>query len=224
MINENAMDASRPLTTLEKKALNRVGLNPENLPQRLDDYICLYLKEKAEVLVRPSSSTELLGSTAVVFTAGIASGLSGGGTHGVAGPAAALTAGNIKKQTSVQEWMHWKQYALDKPDFQEYKSEWTVKYENMLQAMKKYIRSEKGKICCDYERLRIPTGLVIGFISVCGNVITLSAALIAQIVLTKTKGVSLVEWTIQKVLKKPSFASIRPRGGVNENGELVLEY
>ena len=37
-------------------------------------------------------------------------------------------------------------------------------------------------------------------------------------------GANVVEWLIQKLYKLQPFSSISPRGRIDENGELYLEY
>lgn len=210
-----------PLTNIEVRSLNRVGLNPQNLPKGMDDYIRLYLLENAEVNVSPASSSEMVGSGTAAFAAGLTSGLirEGGASVGTA-----LTTGNIKLQTGVQEWIHWKKYALEQPDFEQYKKEGAEKYGGTLEIMVKYIRSDKGKECCDYERWRPLARFAIVVVSSFGSVFGWVAALGINKVLESTKGVTLPEWVIQKVLSKRSFSSIRPRGRVNAEDVLELEY
>jgi hypothetical protein len=211
----------QPLRELEIRALNRVGLNPQNLPKGMDDYIRLYLLEKAEVDVTPVSSSGMVGGGTAAFAAGFTSGLvrEGGASVGTA-----LTTGNIKHQTSVQEWIHWKKYALEQTDFEQYRKEGMEKYEKMHEVMVKYIRSDKGKECCDYEHWRPLARVAIVVIGGFGSIFGWIAALVVNSFLLANKGVSFPEWVIQKVFGKRSFASIRPLGGVNAEGVLELEY
>lgn len=210
-----------PLTPIEIRALNRVGLTPQNLPSSLDDYIRLYLWEKAEVDVSPASSSGMVGGGTAAFAAGFASGLvrEGGASVGTS-----MITSNIKHQTGVQEWIHWKKYALEQGDFEQYKKEEMEKYGKMYDVVVRYIRSDKGKECCEYERWRHLARFVIVVISSFGSVFGWLAAWGISKALESNKGVTLPEWVIQKVLGKRSFASIRPRGGVNEQGVLELEY
>jgi len=209
-----------PLVEIEIEALNRVGLNPQNLPSSLDDYIRLYLRDKAEVDVSPASSSDLVGSGTAAFAAGFASGIVKGGATGVG---TALTTGNIKKQTGVQEWIHWKKYALDRPDFEEYRKKESERYERMLDTMTTYIRSRKGEVCCKYEAFRPGMRAVFGLATYC----TFGIAYLVVVAIKNHEGnseITLIEWLIQKVFKLQPFSSVRPRGEVNEYGELVLEY
>jgi hypothetical protein len=212
---------TKPLNSLEVRALNRIGLTPQNLPSSLDDYIRLYLWEKAEVDARPASSSGMVGGGTAAFAAGFASGIV---REGGASVGNAFTTGNIKHQTGVQEWIHWKKYALEQADFEQYKKEQTEKYGEMYETMVEYIRSDKGKECCDYEHWRPPARVAIVVISGFGSIFGWLAAWGISKALESNKGVTLPEWVIQKVLRKRSFASIRPRGGINEQGILELEY
>lgn len=215
---EQAQALKRPLGEIEIRALNRVGLNPQSLQKGLDDYIRLYLLEKAEVDVAPVSSSEMTGSGTAAFAAGFTSALiqEGGASAGTA-----LTTGNIKHQTSIQEWIHWKKYALEQPDFEEYKAKESEKDKKMLEVMVKYIRSRKGVACCKYEESRALMGAVIGIATYC----TLGLAYLVVLWAKRgSKEVTVVEWLIQKAEGLQAFSSVRPRGRINELGELELEY
>jgi hypothetical protein len=210
--------AKKPLNETEIRALNRVGLYPQNLQKTLDDYIQMYLLEKAEVDVSPTSSKDLMGGTSAAFGAGFASGIA---RDGAAGVGTAFTTGNIKKQTGVQEWIHWKKYALDSPDFEEYKAKEIEKNNKMLEVMSKYIRSRKGEICCKYEESRAGMRTLIGIATYCTFGI---AYIVVMILKGGNDGVTVVEWLIQKLNKLQPFSSVRPRGRINEHGDLELEY
>jgi len=210
-----------PLKSHEVKSLNRVGLFPQNLPSNLDDCIRVFLWEKAEVDASPASSSTMIGGGLAAFGAGLGSALfrEGGASLGTS-----FTTSNIKKQTSVQEWIHWKKYALDRPDFEQYREKLMENREKNYQAMVSYIRSDKGKECCDYEHWRNLARLVIVVISSFGSVFGWLLAWGISKLFESSYGITLPEWVIQKVLRKRSFASIRPRVGVNEQGLLELEY
>ena len=213
-------DLETPLTAFEVRALNRVGLTPQNLPRSLDDFIRMFLWEKAEVDVRPVSSSSLIGGSSAAFASGFTSALvkEGGASLGTS-----LTTGNIKKQTAVQEWIHWKKYALDSPDFERYREESAEKPVKNYETMVRYIRSDKGKECLSYERWRPITRVFIVVVSAFGSLLGWIAALIANSILINKKGVSLPEWVIQKILGKRPFTSIKPLIQVND-GLLELEY
>jgi hypothetical protein len=64
----STMHLNSPLSPIEVKALQRVGLIvPESLS--LDDIIIMFLAEKAEVLVSPSSSSDLVGTGCTLVAA-----------------------------------------------------------------------------------------------------------------------------------------------------------
>jgi hypothetical protein len=211
-------DLKRPLSEVEIRALNRVGLNPQSLQRTLDDYIRMYLLEKIEVDVSPASSKDLVGSTSAAFSAGFASAVVRDGAIGVG---TALTTGNIKKQTGVQEWIHWKKYALESTDFEKYKSKEIEKNNRILEEMTKYIRSRKGEICCKYEESRTGMKVRIGI----ATYLTLGIAYIVVLIAKAgNDDVTVVEWLIQKFHKLTPFSNVRPRGSINEHGELDLEY
>ena len=209
-----------PLKSHEVKSLNRVGLFPQNLPRNLDDCIRGFLWEKAEVDASPASSSTMIGGGLASLGAGLGAVLvrEGGASVGTS-----FTTDNIKKQTSVQEWIHWKKYALDRPDFEQYREKLMENREKNYQAMVSYIRSDKGKECISYERWRPITRVFIVVVSSFGSFIGWIAALIANSILINKRGVSLPEWVIQTILRKRSFTSIRPRIQVND-GLLELEY
>ena len=229
----------KTLSALEVRALNKVGLTPQTLSRSLDDTIRRFLWEKAEVDVKPASSSNMVGGT-------LSAGLSGVGAvlvkEGGVSVGTSFTTGNIKKQTAVQEWIHWKKYALDRPEFEQYREELTRKTEKNYEAMVRYIRSDKGKECVSYQQWRpiariftvvlTPFAVFVILILLTPVVfvgieriflIGCIAPFIANFFLIKKMGVTLPEWFIQKVLRKRSFASIKPRVQVND-GLLELEY
>jgi hypothetical protein len=210
----------KPLSGIEVRSLNRVGLTPQNLPRSLDDFIRWFLWDKAEVEVSPVSSKNMVGGSVAALGSGIGAVLvkEGGASVGTS-----FTTQNIKQQTGVQEWIHWKKYALDHPDFEQYREEWTVKAGQQYEEMVRYIRSDKGKECCDYEHwrplARVSIVVVSSFLSLAGWAIAYGV----NKWLISNKGVTLPELVIQKVLMKRSFASIRPHVKVID-GLLELEY
>jgi hypothetical protein len=209
----------KPLSALELRALNRVGLFPQNLPTSLDDFIRLFLWDKAEVDVSPVSSNTMVGGSVAALGAGIGAVLvkEGGASVGTS-----FTTQNIKHQTSVQEWIHWKKYALDSPDFEQYREELAGRTNKNYETIVQYIRSDKGKECIGYEGWRGPIKFLLGMVGVY-TVFGWLVFLGINKLLISSKGVSLPEWVIQKVARKRSFASIKPRVKVID-GLLELEY
>jgi|GEM_PF-6595327 len=136
--------------------------------------------------------------------------------------------------------MHWKKYALDSPDFEQYREELKGKTEKNYEAIVRYIRSDKGKECISFEQWRPVARILIVVTSLMGVVFCLIAPMIARIpelffnigwiaplvanyILMKKQGVTLPEWVIQKGRGKRSFTSIKPRIQIND-GLLELEY
>ena len=88
-------------------------------PVPLLDFVIVKFLEKYEVYVRPASSSKRtardVGSSAIA-----------GAIGGIAGADVAGDAFIIKgqeKQTAVQEWTQWKQWALDHKDFEAFRAE-----------------------------------------------------------------------------------------------------
>lgn len=221
----------KPLSTFEVRVLNRVGLFPQNLPSSLDDFIRRFLWDKAEVDVSPVSSKTMIGGSAAALGAGIGAVLvkEGGVSVGTS-----FTTQNIKQQTGVQEWIHWKKYALDSPDFEQYRIEETEKSQKNYEIIADYIRSDKGKVCCRYEQWRHAARFILVFVCPpCFAALIYAGWIVAPVVLgvllTLTlnsilkKRVTLPEWLIQKMLGLQSFASIKPQIQVID-GLLELEY
>lgn len=209
----------KPLSAVEIRALSRVGLTPLNLPTSLDDYIRCFLLDRAEVDVTPVGSSTMVGGGVAALGAGIGAVLA---KEGAASVGTSFVAGNIKKQTSVQEWIHWKKHALDSPDFEQYREEATEKTGTNYETIVRYIRSDKGKECIGYEGWRGPVKFLLGFVGIYTGFGWLVFLGINKL-LVSSKGVSLPEWVIQKIAKKRSFASIKPRIQIND-GLLELEY
>jgi hypothetical protein len=209
----------KPISAAEVRALNRVGLYPQSLPKSLDDIIRHFLWDKAEVDVSPVSSKTMVGGSVAALGSGIGAVLvkEGGASVGTS-----FTTQNIKQQTGVQEWIHWKKYALDNPDFEQYREEMTIKTEKNYKTIVKYLRSDKGEECVGYEGWRGPVKFLLGMVGVYTGFGWLVFLGINQWLIS-SKGVSLPEWVIQKVAKKRSFASIKPRIQVND-GLLELDY
>ena len=102
------------LEQLEYIRNNRSDLRPKPVP-KLDAVIVEFLK-KFDVFVQPvTSKTKRTGES-------IASGV----LTGLVGPDVGLDAAQLSgqnKQTLVQEWIQWKQWALSHKDFEVYKEE-----------------------------------------------------------------------------------------------------
>ena len=102
------------LKQLEYIRNNRSDLRPKTVP-KLDAVIVEFLK-KFDVFVQPvTSKTKRTGEN-------IASGV----LTGLVGPDVGLDAAQLSgqnKQTLVQEWIQWKQWALSHKDFEAYKEE-----------------------------------------------------------------------------------------------------
>tara|TARA_B100001093_G_C26680869_1_gene950361 strand:+ start:106 stop:693 length:588 start_codon:yes stop_codon:yes gene_type:complete len=99
----------------------RADLRPKPVP-KLDDVIVEFLK-KFEVSVKPiTSETKNTGGNAL---AGAITGMAGADVGGDA----FLISGQ-DKQTKVQEWIQWKQWALSHKDFEAYKEEKIGKIQN----------------------------------------------------------------------------------------------
>ena len=93
---------------------NRPELNLKSVPQ-LDDVIVEFLK-KFDVFVKPITSESK--NTKGNAIAGAITGMAGADVGGDA----FLISGQ-DKQTKVQEWIQWKQWALSHKDFEAYKAE-----------------------------------------------------------------------------------------------------
>ena len=102
------------LKEIEYIRKNRSDLRPKPVP-KLDEVIVEFLK-KFEVYVTPTTST----------SKNIRDNIIGGAVTGMAGIDAGgdvFIASGQEKQTKVQEWIQWKQWALNHKDFEAYKEE-----------------------------------------------------------------------------------------------------
>ena len=102
------------LKEIEYIRKNRSDLRPKPVP-KLDEVIVEFLK-KFEVYVTPTTSTSK--NTGGNALAGAITGMAGADVGGDA----FLISGQ-DKQTKVQEWIQWKQWALNHKDFEAYKEE-----------------------------------------------------------------------------------------------------
>ena len=83
------------------------------------DYVIVKLLEKYEVYVKPATTSKRNPNS-------LAAGAAGGVIGALAGPDVAGDAFIIQgqtKQTAVQEWTQWKQWALDNKDFEAFRAE-----------------------------------------------------------------------------------------------------
>ena len=103
----------------------------------LDSIIVQFL-EKYEVFVRPVTSQTKKTGDAVV--AGAITGFAGAD---VGGDAFIISGQN--KQTQVQEWTQWKQWALDHKDFPAFKEEKLTKIEEENRKIEAYLESPEFK-------------------------------------------------------------------------------
>lgn len=116
---------------------------PEQPESFLDDVVCLYLEERHHVKTTPVSSCTgpSRGTNALMGAVGgpLAMGMN-----------AALT--NQQKSTQLQEWLTWKTFALQQPDFPAYKQTFMDEHQQALERYETacfeyeiYSRSPEGK-------------------------------------------------------------------------------
>ena len=107
----------------------------------LDQIIIEFLK-KYEVFVKPvTSQTKKLGESAV------AGAIAGAVGPDVAGDAFIVSGQN--KQTQVQEWTQWKQWALDHKDFEAFRNEMNSKIDEENKKITEYLGSAEFKELAD---------------------------------------------------------------------------
>ena len=103
----------------------------------LDEIICAFL-ETFEVYAKPiTTKTRNIAGSAV---SGAITGMAGAD---VGGDAYLIQGQN--KQTAIQEWTKWKQWALSHPDFLDYKQEILFKYEDRAYEVKELLKNPKMK-------------------------------------------------------------------------------
>ena len=104
---------------------------------KLDEVIVKFL-EKFEVFVKPATSSKRdVGSDAI---SGAITGMAGADVGGDA----FLISGQ-KKQTAIQEWTQWKQWALDHKDFESFKFEMIDKAKQHNEDIKNKLEDPKVK-------------------------------------------------------------------------------
>jgi len=203
------------LKEIEIQSLKRVGLWTPDFD--FDQIVSIYLAETASVYVQPASSSSMIGAESELVI-----GVLGAALGGWQGSISANTYGikdSIKKQTQVQEWIHWKKHAIDSPDFQAFREGKIAALNKMRQTGYSYIKSDKGRICIKYERNRHLARFLMVLAFSLLNIFGVIVAALVNAYTIRSLGVSLPEWIIQKIYRIQSFASIKPRLSVNTNGE-----
>ena len=107
----------------------------------LDEIIIEFLKIY-EVYVKPVSS-----QTRNVGQAAVAGAITGALGADVGGDAFQISGQN--KQTQVQEWTQWKQWALDHKDFEAFKNEMNTKIDEENKQITEYLESAEFKELAD---------------------------------------------------------------------------
>ena len=107
----------------------------------LDEIIVEFLKIY-EVYVKPVSS-----QTRNVGQAAVAGAITGALGADVGGDAFQISGQN--KQTQVQEWTQWKQWALDHKDFEAFKNEMNTKIDEENKQITEYLNSSEFKKVAD---------------------------------------------------------------------------
>ena len=103
----------------------------------LDEIICAFL-ETFEVYAKPTTTrTRNIAGSAV---SGAITGLAGAD---VGGDAYLIQGQN--KQTAIQEWTKWKQWALSHPDFLDYKQDIYFRYEDRAYEIKELLKKPEMK-------------------------------------------------------------------------------
>ncbi len=104
---------------------------------KLDEIICAFL-EKFEVYVKPitTKTRNIAGSAAAGAITGLAGADVGGDAYLIQGQ---------NKQTAIQEWTKWKQWALSHPDFLDYKQDIFFRYEDRAYEIKELINTPEMK-------------------------------------------------------------------------------
>ena len=120
------------------KRLIKPDLVIEKIEKPSLDSIIVEFLEKYDVFVKPvTSQTKKLGESAM---AGAITGLAGADVG-----ADAFQISGQNKQTQVQEWTQWKQWALDHKDFEAFKEEKLAKIEEENKKIEAYLESSEFK-------------------------------------------------------------------------------
>ena len=127
-------DNSYELDKYIERKIPELRLEPK---PTLDEIICAFL-ETFEVYVKPiTTRTRNIAGNAV---SGAITGMAGAD---VGGDAYLIQGQN--KQTAIQEWTKWKQWALSHPDFLDYKQEILFKYEDRAYEVNELIKTPEMK-------------------------------------------------------------------------------
>ena len=127
-------DNSYELDKYIERKIPELRLEPK---PTLDEIICAFL-ETFEVYAKPTTTrTRNIAGSAV---SGAITGLAGAE---VGGDAYLIQGHN--KQTAIQEWTKWKQWALSHPDFLDYKQEILFRYEDRAYEVNELIKTPEMK-------------------------------------------------------------------------------
>ena len=127
-------DNSYELEKYIERKIPELRLEPK---PTLDEIICAFL-ETFEVYAKPTTTrTRNIAGSAV---SGAITGLAGAD---VGGDAYLIQGQN--KQTAIQEWTKWKQWALSHPDFLDYKQEILFRYEDRAYEVNELIKTPEMK-------------------------------------------------------------------------------
>ena len=127
-------DNSYELEKYIERKIPELRLEPK---PTLDEIICAFL-ETFEVYAKPitTKTRNIAGSAVSGAITGMAGADVGGDAYLIQGQ---------KKQTAIQEWTKWKQWALSHPDFLDYKQEILFRYEDKAYEVNELIKTPEMK-------------------------------------------------------------------------------
>jgi len=186
----------KPYTNTEELTLRRFSLL--YLDPSLDLIVRSFLKSHADVTVSPVNTGTMTGLGTQAINDII-------GTGAIS--ARQYAQRNQKIQTQAVEWLQWKQWALSHKDFEKYRQEFVNDIPVLRKKASQFLVSDMGQRFLAYEtfpgRGFARTVFVVAIFF--GNLPCWIAAWFISKHLENTRGLTIVEWLMERVLGKPSL-------------------
>lgn len=130
---------------------------------------------------------------------------------------------NQKIQTKALEWMHWKQWALSHGEFEKYRNDFVLEIPRLRIKAAEFLLSDTGRRFQAYETFpgRGFSITIFVCIIIFSNIPGWAAAWGISKTLENRKGLTIIEYLMQHILKKPPL-NVGPLAGKKYSQRLVV--